>query len=411
MADSKSSSLHKSFLPSEPVHSSQSSSQRNPSSSSSSSCSPTDMEAELREEAMEKEMEEPHVSTDTATTSAPRRYLCKYCGVSRSKKYLISSHILSHHKDEMSEEEDEGEETEKSNTCEECGACFRKPAYLREHMRSHSLERPFKCSVEGCHASYRRKDHLNRHLLQHKENVFKCPVESCTRKFLSQDDVDEHFQELHYKPAEAEDEKQYVCDEPGCGKMFPYPSKLQKHLDSHGKSLSFLKLESIEAVCLEPGCGKHFSNEQCLKAHIQASHQYINCEICGKKQLKKNIKRHLQSHKAGGEPTQRVSCDHDGCGLTFATKTNLNKHVKAVHLEAKPFACGFPRCGMRFSYKHVRDNHEKSGCHVYTCGDFVDSDEQFRSRPRGGMKRTCPSVETLLTRKRVSLPPDTENCC
>lgn len=82
----------------------------------------------------------------------------------------------------------------------------------------------------------------------------------------------------------------------------------------------------------------------------------------------------------------------------------------------------------------MRDNHEKSGCHVYSpvslvwwCfihedsvnpivfltwavvvwfqGDFVESDEQFRSRPRGGLKRKCPDIETL-SRKRVVGPPN-----
>ena len=78
------------------------------------------------------------------------------------------------------------------------------------------------------------------------------------------------------------------------------------------------KLDSVEAVCLEPECLKHFTNEQCLKAHLQSCHQHIICEICGTKQLKKNIKRHLRTHESVCS-SERVKCHFKGCLHTFST--------------------------------------------------------------------------------------------
>lgn len=72
-----------------------------------------------------------------------RRYFCEYCGICRSKKTLITSHINSCHKEELEKvrvDKDHEAEGIKSNTCKECGASFKKPAYLVQHMLSHSLE-------------------------------------------------------------------------------------------------------------------------------------------------------------------------------------------------------------------------------------------------------------------------------
>ncbi|KAL0339837.1 UNVERIFIED_CONTAM: Transcription factor IIIA [Sesamum radiatum] len=333
-----------------------------------------------------------------------RRYYCEYCGICRSKKSLISSHILGHHQEEMNVNEVNKEKSEgdKLSTCEVCGSSFRKPAHLKQHMQSHSLERPFTCPVDDCHSSYRRKDHLTRHMIQHQGKLFECPIEECKKRFAFQGNMKRHIKELHQESSSTnvEPPKEYVCPELGCGKVFKYLSKLRKHEDSH------VKLDTAEAFCSEPGCMKYFTNKQSLKEHLCSCHQYIVCDKCGSKQLKKNFKRHLSMHEAAIS-MERIKCSFKGCLHTFATESNLNQHMKAVHLGLKPYACSIPGCHMKFAFKHVRDKHEKSGCHVYTPGNFEESDEQFRSRPRGGRKRKCPAIETLL-RKRVVPPSNSD---
>ena len=47
-------------------------------------------------------------------------------------------------------------------TCEVCFKVWRKPSLLKQHMVTHSQERPFVCTVFGCGKRYSRIDHLNR---------------------------------------------------------------------------------------------------------------------------------------------------------------------------------------------------------------------------------------------------------
>ena len=171
-----------------------------------------------------------------------------------------------------------------------------------------------------------------------------------------------------------------------------------------------VKLQSVEALCVEPGCLKIFTNEQCLRDHIQLCHQHITCQVCGAKHLKRNIKRHLRTHEKK-VPVETIECLYKGCRRSFSTvrftptlnvltwggfkslfrifvyeinihvqKSNYSKHLKGVHFKQRPYVCGFSGCGKRFSYKHVRDNHEKRSCHIYTHVSFVfgvTNTEQF----------------------------------
>ena len=99
-------------------------------------------------------------------------------------------------------------------------------------------QRPFSCSVNDCNASYRRKDHLNRHMLQHEGKLFRCPIENCNKEFVVHGNVSRHLREFHKDKRKCDGEKgpdKHVCRKTGCGKEFKYASQLQKHAESHGK--------------------------------------------------------------------------------------------------------------------------------------------------------------------------------
>ena len=107
------------------------------------------------------------------------------------------------------------------------------------------------CTVDDYHATYRRKDHLNRHLLQHQGKTFKCPVANCSRDFVFQGNMTRHFKEFHNgnsTSVSAESQKLYVCPESGCGKVFRYASKLRKHENSHGKFLFLLNFFAYQQI-------------------------------------------------------------------------------------------------------------------------------------------------------------------
>ncbi|PIA46478.1 hypothetical protein AQUCO_01500194v1 [Aquilegia coerulea] len=194
-----------------------------------------------------------------------------------------------------------GKKVTKSNTCEECGVSFRKPAHLKQHLQCHSLERHFACPVDDCQSSYKRQYHLNRHLLQHQGKLFPCSVQGCERRFSYQDNMKRHVIELHGRIKSALSQNQHVCPNVGCGKVFKFASRLKKHEKTH------VKTNFLEAICSEPGCWKSFSNVEILKVHLQSCHQYIHCKVCGTKQLKKNIKRHMRVHEIGCS-SQRIKC-------------------------------------------------------------------------------------------------------
>lgn len=105
-------------------------------------------------------------------------------------------------------------------------------------------------------------------------------------------------------------------------------------------------------------CTKKFRDKSTLNKHIKAVHEQMkpfSCVTCGKKFKRRN---HLKEHFAVHTGDKKFSCD--ACSKSFSFKSTLQRHM-LIHTEIESIKCTF--CGKDFhglySYKkHVKKFHQ-----------------------------------------------------
>lgn len=161
-------------------------------------------------------------------------------------------------------------------------------------------------------------------------------------------------------------EKKHFCDYPGCGKAYARPVRLAEHQRSHTNERPF--------VCTFDDCDKSFLRESHLQHHIKAKHEDIRNHVCDYEGCGKSfhtgqrLKLHQKIHE-----TKREEYKCTGfapCNQEFRKQETLDRHVKLVHLQEKPFVCEvvdtltFGICGARFktsTHLNTHKDREHSG--------------------------------------------------
>ncbi|KAJ8869128.1 hypothetical protein PR048_030696 [Dryococelus australis] len=246
--------------------------------------------------------------------------------------------------------------TKIKHVCPVCSKAFGSPGKLRQHMYSHTGERPFQCSQ--CPKSFSSKFKLVRHVLIHSdERKFHCTI--CDRTFHRKDHLKNHVK-VH-SPVK----RTFRCEKEGCGKEYSSFLSFRKHLAVHAAEEGNLECKM---------CGKNFSTKEEIVYHLKV---------------------HAGSRTVKNPSDKKYHCDH--CDRKFFTRKDVRRHL-VVHTGKRDFLCQF--CPQRFGRKDHLVRHIKKSHH----GSSVPKGKIKKVRTSTTAITAPPTSEAAALRRMLSAP-------
>uniref|UniRef100_A0A6I8NGQ7 CCCTC-binding factor n=1 Tax=Ornithorhynchus anatinus TaxID=9258 RepID=A0A6I8NGQ7_ORNAN len=242
--------------------------------------------------------------------------------------------------------------------CSLCSYASRDTYKLKRHMRTHSGEKPYECYI--CHARFTQSGTMKMHILQkHTENVAKFHCPHCDTVIARKSDLGVHLRKQHSYIEQGK--KCRYCDA-----VFHERYALIQHQKSHKNE-------------------KRFKCDQCDYACRQ--------------------ERHMIMHKRTHTGEKPYACSH--CDKTFRQKQLLDMHFKRYHdpnFVPAAFVCS--KCGKTFTRRNTMARHADN-C---TGPDGVEGENGGETKKgKRGRKRKMRSKKEDSSDSEENAEPDLDD--
>ncbi|KAI9581141.1 hypothetical protein GQX74_011681 [Glossina fuscipes] len=272
---------------------------------------------------------------------------------------------------EVNEEEVVVDDPRKKKQCHICKNKFRQLTTLRNHMKIHTDERPYKC--KHCDKAFRQISTLTNHVKIHTgEKPFKCNI--CAKDFRQQSTLINHIKThkvfaslaesnggiptslLNYQPPQSQGSSKRGHNKgaaAAAAAAVQAQQLLQQHQQQQGQGASVIytpqQRQNI-SKSLYSGSYNSPQADELVKPY--------QCQICKRRFPQLST---LHNHERTHIDPKPYKCD--SCEKAFSQQATLANHKK-IHSDEKPYACAY--CSMTFRQQSTLNNHMKTHANAVT---------------------------------------------